>query len=145
VTKRGDGFTDALISLQPPRGIRSSSVVTLACPPTPSSLKIRPTCITVPCCVERERMYLVGIAKSTNDTVSDIAQHTMAVAGYQRNICWPPMTIKINYYWQRHNWGTFMCALLRVTRTATRSCRTRKRALHVYSPGVAAARHVRAL
>jgi len=31
------------------------------------------------------------------------------------------------------------------TRTATRSCRTRKRALHVYSSGVVAVRHVRAL
>jgi len=30
-----------------------------------------------------------------------------------------------------------------LTRTATRSCRTRKRALHVYSPGVAATRHVK--
>ena len=30
-------------------------------------------------------------------------------------------------------------------RTTTLSCRTRKRAVHVYSPGVAAARHVRAL
>ena len=28
--------------------------------------------------------------------------------------------------------------LQRITRTATRSCRTQKRALHVYSPGVAA-------
>jgi len=35
--------------------------------------------------------------------------------------------------------------LFRKSRTATRSCRTRKRALHVYSPGVAAARHVGAL
>ena len=31
------------------------------------------------------------------------------------------------------------------TRTTTRSCGTRKRAMHVYSPGVAAARHVQAL
>jgi len=29
---------------------------------------------------------------------------------------------------------------VRITRTATRSCRTQKRAVHVYSPGVAAAR-----
>jgi len=28
------------------------------------------------------------------------------------------------------------------TKTATRSCRTWKRAVHVYSPGVAATRHV---
>ena len=33
----------------------------------------------------------------------------------------------------------------KLTRTAMSSCRTRKRAFHFYSPGVAAVRHVRAL
>jgi len=32
------------------------------------------------------------------------------------------------------------CLIIR--RTATRSCRTRKRVVHVYSPGVPATRHV---
>jgi len=35
------------------------------------------------------------------------------------------------------------CYRLAETRTATHSCSTRKRTLHVYSLGVAAARHVR--
>jgi len=39
--------------------------------------------------------------------------------------------------WERDGMGT--------ARTTTRSCRTWKRAVHVYSPGVAAARQVRAL
>jgi len=36
------------------------------------------------------------------------------------------------------------CIHCKKARTATRSCRTRKRAVHVYSPGVAAERNLRA-
>jgi len=39
----------------------------------------------------------------------------------------------------------FLQSFIKQTTTATRSCRTRKCALHVYSPGIVAARHVRAL
>jgi len=43
------------------------------------------------------------------------------------------------------NGKILLCCFLGMTRTATRSCRTRKRALHVYLPVVAKARHLRAL
>jgi len=48
-------------------------------------------------------------------------------------------------YYGRLELGQCAARDLSITRTATRSCRTRKRALNVNSPGVAAARHVREL